>query len=103
MAALAHDRSTRPALDARFAELAERADGVVELLDRLGDDLGHRAHVLDPARDLAAERERGSQIAAEVEVEDVAALPERDHLPRFLVLLAEWCGEHAVPRLVEPV
>ena len=52
-------------------------------LDGLLDDLRHRLHRVDAAGDLAAERERGVEVAVEVERQQAVERRHRDLLERL--------------------
>ena len=54
----------------RACDGGEASVDLVDLPDHLGDDLRHRVHVVDSTRHLPAERERGVEVAIEIEATD---------------------------------
>src|SRR4029077_2574339 len=75
-------RSGAPTLASRQVAISgpEGVDRVVELGDGGVDDLGDGADPVDAPRHLAAEGERGVEIAAEVEVEEPVERGDPDPL-----------------------
>src|SRR6516162_6717471 len=94
---------SRVSVATRAIAVRERSDHVVELGDGLLDDLRDGLHLVDPTGDLTPERERGVEVALEVEVEHVVESGHRHLVERLLARLAVRRGEHAEPRLVEAV